>query len=458
MANVGSCGCCRNARETPSEIFTAETFDEMDETATEEPLLTHENAHVAAGKAISFLLKMEHHGSCGVERRSVYGAAVAIPQIARSVGWSATLTGLAVRTYFFLAFNIFLQVFLLSVLNEELRLYNPIKGRVHLCDFGSNIAMCPGAANCLGPGGTEYSWPRLYSFTMWSLRSFTRDSLEALFPERAQDIGKVVDPGEYGVEDYYCRVACILIFVMAVTSDLSGTMGLWYLLHQVPTKAETWIRYDHPTWAPKDEAKAIHGWSELDLVKFMVAGMPFHWKIINFAIVVVPKTFIWLVLVCTGIDFLMETPGIIDLVVNCIALTFILDIDEAVFQKLATVSSKHMMNKLEDMNLYETEAEEEETEQEAVRRFYNMEFGSSLRGKMKLIGMLVPMRLVYVVVVMMMFLSNYYYRNCVRSEDGGWVSKDLYSPVGMGAYNPLNFLIPGLIQVAEQPTWVMPTD
>merc|ERR1719253_728515 len=107
----------------------------------------------------------------------------------------------------------------------------------------------------------------------------------------------------------------------------------------------------------------------------MVAGMDMKWKVINFVIVVVPKTFIWVTLVSTGIDFLMETPGITDLVVNCIALTFILDIDEAVFQKLSTISSKHMMENLEDLDLYDIEEEESETVPEAVHRFYHSEFG-----------------------------------------------------------------------------------
>merc|ERR1712014_134148 len=59
-----------------------------------------------------------------------------------------------------------------------------------------------------------------------------------------------------------------------------------------------------------------------------VAGMPLKWKLFNAFILLVPKAMIWQLTVTTGIVFLMETAGIDDLVVNSVALTFILDIDE----------------------------------------------------------------------------------------------------------------------------------
>ena len=53
----------------------------VEEAGGETPL---RNAHIAAGKAFSILSKMEVQGFCSVERSSVYGAAIAIPQVARS--------------------------------------------------------------------------------------------------------------------------------------------------------------------------------------------------------------------------------------------------------------------------------------------------------------------------------------------------------------------------------------
>merc|ERR1719247_1352556 len=59
-------------------------------------------ARVAAGKCLSILMKMEVAGHCTVEKQSVYGAVIALPQIARSVGWSRTMTGLSLRAFLFL--------------------------------------------------------------------------------------------------------------------------------------------------------------------------------------------------------------------------------------------------------------------------------------------------------------------------------------------------------------------
>ena len=41
----------------------------------------------------------------------------------------------------------------------------------------------------------------------------------ALFPQMQDEIDKNVDPGEYGVESYWCRLVCIFIFVTAILDD-----------------------------------------------------------------------------------------------------------------------------------------------------------------------------------------------------------------------------------------------
>merc|ERR1719387_855040 len=149
---------------------------------------------------------MESRGFCGVEKASIYGAALAIPQIARSVGWSTTLTGLTIRSYIFLTLNIFLQGFLILMIGESAHVMNPFGGQMHLCDFGASIPECPHAKNCLGPGGTILSYPRLYGWDIWNTRAFARDGLSAVFPNRTKEIHTALDPGEYGLENWYAAV------------------------------------------------------------------------------------------------------------------------------------------------------------------------------------------------------------------------------------------------------------
>jgi len=412
------------------------------------------NAHVAAGKAISFLMKVEQTGYLGVEKGSVYGAAIAIPQIARSVGWSATMTGLAMRSYIFLAFNVFVQTFLISVMNEEAHIMNPFAGKMHLCDFGASISSCPDGANCRGPGGTIYTYTRLYGFSAWSTRAFVRDALKALFPERTEDVDAAADPGEYGVEDYYCRLVCCLIFMMGVVDDLWSSIGLASLLYHLPVAEESWIRYEVPDWMEKEQAKKIHNWSELDLVRFRVAGMPLVWKLVNLSCVFLPKVYIWWTLVSTGFHFLMETAGIVDLVVNCMALSFVLSIDEMIFSRLATMASKHMMCNLEDLALFDTHVEEHETEEEVVSRYDREEFG---RKKWKILLLVLPRRLMAISALMAFFICKYYYNNCQWQGDGSWISKPIFMPESV-TYNPLSFIHGLFLDASVVPLWEMPSE
>jgi len=66
-------------------------------------LVPEYNRKIASGKAIRILMKMESTGSCELETGSVYGAAIALPQIARSADWSGSMTALALRAFFFLS-------------------------------------------------------------------------------------------------------------------------------------------------------------------------------------------------------------------------------------------------------------------------------------------------------------------------------------------------------------------
>lgn len=423
------------------------------------------NAYIAAGKALSFLIKMETIGVCGLERSSVYGAAVALPQVARSTGYGRTMTSFAIRSYLFLLINIAMQLFLLSMIGEEAHVMSAFAGQPHLCDFAKRIENCPGAGgsskgssapNCQGPGGTPFSFPRLYDFHSWATRTFVRDSMKEIFPDRKEDIQSLADPGEYGMENYYCRLLCCFIFMMAVMEDLRSTMNVVHLLINIPTENGKWIRYEKPSWEDKDQAKLIHTWRELDLVKFGVAGMPLKWKFINFVCVVIPKFIIWLVLAISGNYFLMETAGIVDVIMNSVALTFILNIDEMIFATFTTVAVKHMMANMEDFELFNVDNEENETEEEALHRFCREEFGA--RSWCNFISKLNPKRIVVVIIGLAFFNIQYYYTNCEKASDGSWLSVPLYQPTHV-RFNPVAWVFPlkafGWHQASE-PSWIMP--
>merc|ERR1719203_2275708 len=104
----------------------------------------------------------------------------------------------------------------------------------------------------------------------------------------------------------------------------------------------------------------------------------------------------------------METAGIVDLVVNCMALTFVLDIDEMCFNRLATAATKHMLEELEDLPLFDVQMEEGMTDQQVVERYERDEFGS---GRWKIFSMVLPKRLLTILGLMVLFICKYYYFN-----------------------------------------------
>lgn len=417
------------------------------------PLSTLELAQIGAGKAISILTKKEGYGHCIIEDDSIYGAAVAMPQIARSCGWPGTITALVFRIYLFTVINFLLQGFLLSMIGEEQMIMYPFAGQMHLCDFGSSIPACPGSPNCKGPAGTELSYARLYSYDIWNTRMFVKQSLQALFPDKAQELEANVDPGEYGLENYWCRLVCVFLFMLALVEDLCGTVELAKTLFYVPTKDESWITYEVPDFAEKEDVKRVKDLGELDFVKFKVAGIPLHWKIFNIVFIMIPKALLWLALVKSGVHYLMETAGIVDMIVNAMALAFVLEVDEMVFYKLTSELTKHIIGNIEGLPLYDEADDEHLTDQFVLDRFQNEELGS---GRIRQLWKIIPQKLFLVLALQVFFIWGYYYENCERQEDGSWVSKAMHLPKDL-TYSPFKLMFGLEPEMETDSFWQMPS-
>jgi len=300
----------------------------------------------------------------------------------------------------------------------------------------------------------------LFSWELWSTRVVLHDALKKLFPDKVRDIDEHIDPGEYGMESYYLRALCCFLFVVVCWNDLYGTTEIIRLLWNVPSHGEPWMKYEVPAWTPdKDYAKALRDWSELDLVKFRVAGMPRHWKAINIFCVLLPKVYIWLLTVDTGIVYLMETAGIEELIVNAVAMAFILSIDELICDTLISPVMRQMLCRLEPFPLYDAVGEENETEKESFDR-HQVDKAFRIFGPY-LLWNVMPFRLIAMVVFTYFFLTKYYLENCIHTEDGSWISKPVINPDPGGKLPFSTFLfgpIPtvGGLEGAGGTLWSMP--
>eukprot|EP00928_Gymnodinium_smaydae_P031196 TRINITY_DN22974_c0_g4_i2.p1 TRINITY_DN22974_c0_g4~~TRINITY_DN22974_c0_g4_i2.p1 ORF type:complete len:490 (+),score=59.75 TRINITY_DN22974_c0_g4_i2:54-1523(+) len=420
------------------------------------------SACLGMSKAIDILETIEINGCCAVEKTSVYGAAIAIPQIARSSYWPKTMSILTLRSFMFLGINYLVQTaFVYYILDSQTNM-NPFGGQMHLCDFASHISHCPDRSNCHGPGGKEIADPgSLYPYDVWNTRRFVRDSLKILFPDRVGDIDDNVDPGEYGVESFYCRLLCIFVFMVSIGDEFQNILDFFRLLWYLPTAAQPWVQYEIPSWASKQHVKDVHGMSELDFVQFTVAGMPLQWKIFNFVFLLLPKIFIWRMLSMAGVHFLMETAGMVDQIVNTTALSFVFTIDELLLDRLTTKATRHIMSSIQEYSLYDSSHYETETDQDALDRYYKKEMQWTFRRESY---WLLPRRLFWSLALMTIFIAEYYFHSCDRLEDGSFVSKSMALP----AHPHLNFgcfvskfvssqFFAQCVDGGSEPFWTMPS-
>jgi len=149
----------------------------------------------------------------------------------------------------------------------------------------------------------------------------------------------------------------------------------------------------------------------------------------------------------------METAGIVDVIMNSLSLTFIIQLDEMIFAILTTVPVKYRMGSLEEYALFDMQDDELLTDEEVLEDYLAHEFGYA--GRRACLKTLVPKRLLAVVVLMVVFMYNYYRLNCDFLEDGSAVSKPMSFPQ-IVRFSPLFFFTNNYPRDAE-PYWSMPS-
>lgn len=378
-----------------------------------------------------------------LERTSVYGAAILIPQIARSAGWTLDLTALSLKVYFFLFLNVAVQFMILGAIQKEETVMDLFSGQMYLCDFGAPIDQCPDNPNCIGPGGTKITAPRMYSYPAWSLRNFFKDSLKAVYPERNHRVDEVVDPGEYGAESRSIRWLCCFIFMMEVMTELDNIITMLRLFWTIPSSSEPWIDiHGYVDEEDLDKDGIEPGREEL---RVKIAGMPKMWKLISFCFVLVPKALLWRLTAEAGICFLMETAAIDDMIVNAVALNFILEIDELICENLMSGTTQELM---EECMEYLDEDDEDSAD---IDDAPNSTFCHA-------IFRCLPWRMISAMLLAAMFVLKYYNDHCQWHSDGQWfASKPMHLPESTD-YSILYALLPFFFRIPSEPEpyWQLP--
>lgn len=391
----------------------------------DESNVSHENVK---GLVLSILSRSRH--ALSLEGGSAWGSAVAMPQIARSTGYEPTFVILSLRAMFCLIVCVYIQMMLLAYIGESTQVMAPLGGEMHLCDFGSTLDACPDGPHCTGPGGTAYTRTRMYGFTQWNIQNFVKQAFLNVHPDMKGRIDDNIDPGEYGVESYGCRLLCLFLFVMSVVEELFLSINLAWLLYDLPRDHSlSWIQFSDK----KDPLKPNDVSTE-----FRVAGMPLPWKIFNTCFILCPKVAIMHYTLREGTCLLMDTPAILDMILGAMSMSFLLSLDELFWGVLSSNPTKHIMPKLKPLELKQ-DLEREVTWRTVVRQVF-------------------PLRFLIVIVLTGIYVRLYYVTKC-KQADGQWVSKDMYLPE-TAEYSLFDFLFDTIFHTLErsaEPFWKMPS-
>mmetsp|Transcript_8054 Transcript_8054/g.18836 ORF Transcript_8054/g.18836 Transcript_8054/m.18836 type:complete len:423 (-) Transcript_8054:148-1416(-) len=394
-------------------------------------------------KAADLLLQVERSQTVfKLEKSSVYGSAVAFPQIARSSGYKTVFVTLWLRSWMALAVNYLVQGSLVMLVGEATQIMAPLGGQMHLCDFGAHLDECEGPGGtwipeCTGPGGTQFAPPRLYGYTQWAVQKFIKQALLDVVPDQEEVINDKVDPGEYGLENRGCRWLCLFLFVLSVNHEIQVCLRMLMML---------W-------WLPSNPGESEWIVIKDGNVKYRIAGMPCIWKFITFLVVFIPKLALVHFVLLEGTLLLMDSSGILDTILGAMSLSFILDVDEMLHSAMITNAGLHVLDKIEDMEEKPGRAAEVEASETAAA-------AADKTSWWPLVRQLIPVRLVIALVVMAFFTGRYYEFKCVYKEDlNMFVSKDMYLPK-RASYSFTDFIFNGLFHTvgkSEEPFWTMPT-
>lgn len=228
------------------------------------------------------------------------------------------------------------------------------------------------------------------------------------------------------------------------------------LLIYLPSKNESWVEFK----SDRDKSKTSRRKEWLDEVNVKVAGMGYGWKAVNAFFVLLPKSFLVWYTAKAGVYFLMETATVDGIVVNSIALGFLLSLDELITSALMSTQAKQLLVMCESKAIShqdEDEAEEVLNDEQILDRFYIQQrlSGGGWKNTLKLLFFHKFIKIYIVVITTAVLLWKYYHSHCEYSE-GRWISRTMHGPKS-GAFSIMNAFLPELfpIEETEEPFWTM---
>jgi len=135
------------------------------------------------------------------------------------------------------------------------------------------------------------------------------------------------------------RYVCVLIYVAYCIGDLGETLKMYLFIHNFPTvDTFQFLRYKQESDEDSDGLE-------------LASGMTRKWKIFVTFFVIIPKLCVAFALLTYGTGFVVNTDDDGDLILNALALGFVLEIDEMSYEYFLTFQMQDVLDNLPAIGL-----------------------------------------------------------------------------------------------------------
>lgn len=293
---------------------------------------------------------------------SAYSAAIALPNIARSAGWTETFTARSIYMMVLALISFLVQISLLEFTYFASEKLLDVNGHPYLCTYGADCdTEQPGCDPRRGPFGVilQRDMSNLETDpTIAAIRNAIYFAFSRLgYPQLGDQLG----PVDVGVESPECQALCILVLLISLVSKLRAIWIMACFLWLSPTTSQRrencpevglsdteldcWIEPLDASAARVRAASASSLQSMVDLVVFRMSGMPWKWKLWAWFLVFL-RAVVVVGVASRGSMLLMSTGGVIDMIQNTLALNFIADLDELMLASVGGSMARDIMERL----------------------------------------------------------------------------------------------------------------
>lgn len=141
----------------------------------------------------------------------------------------------------------------------------------------------------------------------------------------------------------HLRWICILIYVSYCLADIAETLQMWTFVYNFPrAEAREPIRYGVTINTETDEEILVYE-----------SGFTKCQKIYMFLCILIPKFGMACTLIALGTGFVVTTDDDADLILNALALGFVLDLDELMYQTFCSFNMRRMVEEFPPVYIHD---------------------------------------------------------------------------------------------------------